>query len=101
MNRAIKLVYPFNDAACLEVEYRPGKWVRVTGNHFRSTVGNRRIGGVLYEGPVYYSGTNYIYNPKPEEPYRIVGVEELNTKLRNKKDPPQESRFYDRDARYR
>lgn len=102
MSRKIKLQYPFNDAACLEVEYRPGKWARVTGNHFRSSTGSRRIDGILYNGPVYYEGTNHRYLKKKNEPFRLVSVEELNVKLsKPKKIEPEIIRSYDRDERYR
>ena len=63
----VKLVYDFNTARCCEIEYRPGKWNRVTAREFRSFDGNRRIlnvddpDNVFYEeylGPVYLFGTN-------------------------------------------
>ncbi len=102
MSKKIKLEYPFNDAACLEVEFRPNTWARVTANHFRSSTGNRRINEVIYNGPVYYEGTNRKYTKKKNEPFRIVNVEELNLKIRKKQKPVYEiMRTYDRDAKYR
>lgn len=102
MSRQLKLDYPFNDAACLEVEYRPGKWARVTANQFRSIVGNRRINNEAYDGPIYYEGTNYKYKKKADDPFRVLNVEELNKKPRRKQKPVyEEIRSYDRDAKYR
>ncbi len=102
MCKKLKLDYPFNDAACLEVEYKPGKWARVTAHSFRSITGKRRINGIDYDGPVYYEGTNNRYLKKKGEPFRIIGVEELNVKLRKKKiAEPEIIRSYDRDAKYR
>lgn len=100
MNRSLKMHYPFNDAALLEVEYAPGKWARVTGNHFRSYTGNRRINGDPYNGPIYYQGTNTRYKKKANDVIRIVSIEELNGRRSTKKQIPI-SRFYDRDAKYR
>lgn len=62
----VKIEYPFNDAGCLEIEYKPGKWVRVTPREFRSYSFPRRISQPkgkeyvteMYDGPVYYFGTN-------------------------------------------
>lgn len=102
MSKKLKLDYPFNDAACLEVEFRPGRWARVTANHFRSATGNRRINEVAYDGPIYYEGTNRRYARKKNEAFRIVNVEELNDKPRKKTKPVYEIiRHYDRDAKYR
>lgn len=102
MSRSIKLKCDFNDAATLEVEYRPDTWARVTYYQFRSCTGNRRIDGVLYNGPIYYEGTNHRYLKKRNEAFRLVGVEELNDKLRGrKKQEPETIRFYDRDKKYR
>lgn len=67
----IKLAYDFNTARCCEIEYKPGKWNRVTAREFRSFKGNRRILNVddpnnvfyeMYQGPVYLFGTNTITN---------------------------------------
>lgn len=59
-----KLKFDFNEAACLEVEYKPGKWARVTPNEFRSYNKPRRISyNEKYEeycGPIYLFGTNII-----------------------------------------
>jgi len=58
----IKLVYHFNTAAHLEVQNDSnGDWVQTTCNWFRSYAGNRRINGETYEGPIFYEGTNYLY----------------------------------------
>lgn len=100
MSKKLKLDYPFNDAACLEVEYKPGKWARVTAHSFRSITGSRRINGVTYDGPVYYEGTNHRYLKKKGEQFRLVSVEELNLKSKRKPEP-EIVRSYDRDARYR
>lgn len=101
MSRHIRLQHPFNDAGCLEVEFKPGKWARVTANEFRSAAGNRRINGEPYNGPVYYLGTNNRYLKKSNEPFRLIGIEELNAKLRKGKNQYEEIRSYDRDAKYR
>lgn len=61
-----KLVYPFNDEGCCEVEFKPGVWVRVTSREFRSMNFPRRISYMkkdqyvteMYDGPVYYFGSN-------------------------------------------
>lgn len=57
-----KLVYHFNTANHLEVQnHSNGDWVQTTCNWFRSYAGNRRIAGQIYEGPIFYEGTNYLY----------------------------------------
>ena len=57
-----KLVYHFNTAAHLEVQNNSnGDWVQSTCNWFRSYAGNRRINGETYEGPIFYEGTNFLY----------------------------------------
>lgn len=102
MSRKIKMIYDFNDAACLEVEYKQDKWARVTSNTFRSTTGRRRIDGVEYIGPVYYEGSNKKYTPRKDEKSRVVGIEELNTKRKVKASPIyEEIRSYDRDEKYK
>ena len=98
MSRKLKLKLDFNDADCLEVEYKEGKWARVTYIVFRSYLGNRRVGGKVYEGPVYYEGTNAVYKPKGKEEPRVVCITELNDRNR---ETIQEHRFYDRDERYK
>ena len=100
MNRQLKTIYPFDEAAVLEVEYQPGKWARVTSNHFRSYTGNRRINDDTYKGPVYYQGTNTRYKIKSNDVIRIVSISELNGRKAVKKQP-QIVRSYDRDAKYR
>ena len=56
------LVYYFNVADFLEVENASnGDWVQVTCFTFRSYAGNRRINGETYIGPLFYSGTNLLY----------------------------------------
>lgn len=57
-----KLVYHFNTANHLEVQNNStGDWVQSTCNWFRSYAGNRRINGETYEGPIFYEGTNFLY----------------------------------------
>ena len=57
-----KLVYHFNTANHLEVQnHNNGDWVQTTCNWFRSYAGNRRINGKVYEGPIFYEGTNLLY----------------------------------------
>ena len=69
----VTLEYPFNTAACLEVQLSNGGWYRVTCREFRSHTYPRRISQMegkeyiteMYEGPVYLYGTNIrIKNPK-------------------------------------
>ena len=59
------LVYYFDTYKHLEVEMTEGKgkgeWNQVTCATFRSHAGGRRINGELYEGPILYHGTNYLY----------------------------------------
>ena len=72
-----KLVYYFDTAANLEVEnHNNGDWVQVTCNWFRSYAGNRRIGGEEYVGPIFYEGTNYLY----EGPLngKIINIDEID-----------------------
>lgn len=101
MHNKIKTQLPFNDAGCLEVEYKEGKWARVTPNHFRSFTGKRRINGELYNGPVYYEGTNFKYTKGSEDTVRIVNVEELNKRSKKLKPIFEIVRPYDRDAKYK
>ena len=64
----VTLEYPFNTAACLEVQLSNGGWYRVTCREFRSHTYPRRISQMegkeyiteMYEGPVYLYGTNII-----------------------------------------
>lgn len=101
MSRKIKLDYPFNDAACLEVEYKPNQWARVTAHSFRSSAGNRRINGNSYNGPVYYEGTNYRYRKVKNEPFRLVSAKELSIKIRSKNTIRYETvHIHNRDAKY-
>lgn len=62
----VSLKFDFNESACLEVEYKPGNWTRVTANEFRSYNKPRRIliGEKYkeYNGPIYLFGTNIISN---------------------------------------
>lgn len=72
-----KLVYHFDTGKTLEVQMSTGDWVEVTSNHFRSYAGNRRVMGEEYVGPIFYEGTNYLY-----EGYlngKIINIEEANT----------------------
>jgi hypothetical protein len=90
-----KMFYDFDTSKCCEVEYKPGKWGRVTSREFRSFNGKRRILNVddpsnlfyeLYEGPVYFYGTNtrvkdtelcpgynYPGGIDPREEFRVTG----------------------------
>ena len=73
----IKLVYYFNVASFLEVQNASnGDWVQVTCNWFRSYAGNRRINGEIYEGPMLYEGTNFLY----EGPLtgKLLNIEDVN-----------------------
>ena len=38
-----------------------GEWNQVTCSTFRSYAGGRRINGEIYEGPILYHNTNYLY----------------------------------------
>lgn len=71
-----KLVYYFDTGKTLEVQMSTGDWAETTSNHFRSYAGNRRIGGEVYVGPIFYEGTNYLY----EGPLngKLVSIEEAN-----------------------
>ncbi len=68
----VKLEYPFNTAACLEVQLPNGNWYRITCNEFRSYTYPRRISNMKgkeyvteeYSGPVYLFGTNIVVNLK-------------------------------------
>ena len=63
-----KLLYPFNDAGCLEVLLPSNKWYRVTSKEFRSYSYPRRISSMIkgeyitenYDGPTYLYGTNIV-----------------------------------------
>ena len=55
-----KLRYDFNSAACCEVQLPNGNWYRVTPREFRSCSRPRRISETIYNGPLYYYGTNKI-----------------------------------------
>ena len=56
------LVYHFNTSAHLEVQNDSnGDWVRVTCLTFRSYAGNRRVNDQIYEGPIFYRDTNFLY----------------------------------------
>jgi len=45
-----------------EIKVRPTSgWTKVTAYIFRSWSGERRLDGEIYEGPVYYVGTNEVY----------------------------------------
>jgi hypothetical protein len=73
-----KLVYYFDTAALLQVQNpTSGDWVEVTSSWFRSYAGNRRIKGEEYIGPIFYEGTNYLY----EGPLKgkIISIEEIDT----------------------
>lgn len=74
-----KLAYHFNTGALLEAQIlSTGDWVQVTSNWFRSYAGNRRVNGETYIGPIFFEGTNYLY----EGPLngQIISIEGANTK---------------------
>jgi hypothetical protein len=56
-----KLTYHFPTEKNLEVQMVNGEWARVTCKTFRSFAGNRRINNEMYEGPLLYFETNYLY----------------------------------------
>jgi hypothetical protein len=90
-----KMKYDFDTSKCCEIEWKPGRWGRVTSREFRSFNGNRRILNVsdpsnsfyeYYEGPIYFYGTNnkvpenelcegynYSGGVDPREQYRVTG----------------------------
>jgi hypothetical protein len=90
-----KMKYDFDTSKCCEIEWKPGRWGRVTSREFRSFNGNRRILNVsdpsnsfyeCYEGPIYFYGTNnkvpenelcegynYSGGVDPREQYRVTG----------------------------
>jgi hypothetical protein len=73
-----KLVYHFDTSTVLQVQnVSNGDWVEVTSNWFRSFAGNRRIKGEEYIGPIFYEGTNYLY----EGPLngQIISIDEIDT----------------------
>jgi hypothetical protein len=79
----LKLKYDFDTSKCLEVEYKPGAWNRVTCNTFRSYNGNRRITTwdenknpvyTEFDNPLYYFETNTIVdNPSGHGTQYITG----------------------------
>jgi len=90
-----KLKYEFDTSKCCEVEWKQGRWGRVTSGEFRCFGGGRRILNIedpknsfyeLYNGPIYFYGTNskvpkdnlcsgYNYQDgiDPREQYRVTG----------------------------
>ncbi len=76
----VTLEYPFNTAACLEVQLSNGGWYRVTCREFRSHTYPRRISQEkgkeyiteIYEGPIYLYGTNIMVNPDETEKKGIL-----------------------------
>tara|TARA_B100001094_G_C17695596_1_gene560146 strand:+ start:82 stop:417 length:336 start_codon:yes stop_codon:yes gene_type:complete len=56
-----KLVYHFPTEKNLEIQMKSGEWARVTCKTFRSFAGNRRVNEEIYEGPILYFETNYLY----------------------------------------
>ncbi len=83
MSRSIKQRYDFPTQLCLEVSFNNEDWCRVTCDTFRAFKGPRRIQGELYNGKVYYKGTNYIFTGKVRKP-RVIEITELNAKLKKK-----------------
>jgi len=84
------LVYFFEPYKHLEVELSNGEWNQVTCASFRSYAGNRRINGELYEGPILYHGTNFLY----EGPLtgKLVSLED-GEDIRNLRKVRKNSRF--------
>ena len=83
--KLVKLDYDFNTVKCCEVEYKPGKWARVTSREFRSFRGNRRILNVDDpKNPFYesYNGPTYIFDTN-----RISGEEKIGLSYVNGIDP--------------
>jgi len=70
-----KLIFEFNTAASLEVEYKPGKWARVTPNEFRASNYPRRVNDIKYQGPIYIFDTNTVV----KEPTK-TGIQFVNDK---------------------
>jgi|TARA_B100000085_G_C18493171_1_gene492140 hypothetical protein len=85
------LAYHFNTASHLEVQNNSnGDWVQVTCNTFRSYAGNRRVNGETYIGPLFYSGTNLLY----EKPLngKIIHLKEEDD-VKNLKEVRKNSRY--------
>ena len=84
------LVYFFEPYKHLEVELSNGEWNQVTCASFRSYAGNRRINGELYEGPILYHSTNFLY----EGPLtgKLVSLED-GEDVRNLRKVRKNSRF--------
>lgn len=55
------MVYDFPTQKHLQVKIN-NKWYRVTASDFRSFAGERMCDGEIYEGPIYYKGTNTLYD---------------------------------------
>ena len=83
MSRLQKQIYDFPTEKCLEISYDKIDWYRVTCDTFRAFKGPRRIQGQLYDGKVYYKGTNYVFEGRVRKP-RIIEITELNAKFKNK-----------------
>ena len=52
-----------------------GVWCQVTCDTFRSYAGSRRVNGEIYNGPVFYSGTNYLYEGYLNN--KVINIEEI------------------------
>ena len=83
MSRTIKQRYDFPTQLCLEVSFNKEDWCRVTCDTFRAFKGPRRIQGEIYNGKVYYKGTNYTFTGKVKKP-RVIEITELNAELKKK-----------------
>lgn len=71
-----RLVYHFNTAAYLELKTMNGVWCQCTCDTLRSYAGDRRVGNEEYNGPIFYRGTNYLY----EGPLngKVIEIDEIN-----------------------
>ena len=85
------LVYFFDVYKHLEVKNESnGDWVQVTCATFRSYAGDRCVAGEPYDGPIFYHGTNYLYEGHLTG--KIVSLEE-GEDVRNLRKVKKNSRF--------
>jgi hypothetical protein len=88
----VTLEYPFNTAACLEVQITNGTWCRITCKEFRSHTYPRRISQEknkeyiteMYEGPIYLYGTNIMINPDETEKKGILYPNDVDPRTSKK-----------------
>jgi hypothetical protein len=87
----LKLIYEFDTSKCLEIEFQPGLWARVTCNTFRSHYGNRRITTwdknrnpiyTPFEGSLYYFETNTIVEDPTDEGTQYIHGKRIESKPR-------------------